>query len=126
MKYINREFNRFLIVGAINTLTGYILYVSLLAITSYTLSYTISYILGIFISYYLNSRFVFRTELKLTKAVQYPLVYLAQYVLGIILLRVFVELLGVSQILSPALIILITVPVTYLLNKLILKGRDGS
>jgi putative flippase GtrA len=115
-----------LIVGAINTLTGYILYVSLLAITSYTLSYTISYILGIFISYYLNSRFVFRTELKLTKAVQYPLVYLAQYVLGIILLRVFVELLGVSQILSPALIILITVPVTYLLNKLILKGRDGS
>jgi putative flippase GtrA len=124
MKYINREFNRFLIVGAINTLTGYVLYVALLAITSYTLSYTISYVLGIFISYYLNSRFVFRTELKLTKAIQYPLVYLAQYVLGIILLRVFVELLGVSEVLSPALIILITVPVTYLLNKLILKGRN--
>jgi putative flippase GtrA len=121
MKYINKDFTRFLLIGGINTLLGYILYVALLQIVSYTLAYSISYVLGIFISYYLNARFVFKTELKLSKAIQYPLVYLAQYTLGVALLRILVELLGVSTLIAPVLIVLVSIPVTYVLSRVILK-----
>src|SRR5437868_5451334 len=79
-------FCRFLISGGTNTILTYLIYVGLVLVLPYPVAYTITTILGIFSSYILNARFVFRRKLSLTVALQYPLVYVVQYVLGLCLL----------------------------------------
>jgi GtrA-like protein len=70
-----QQFVRFLLVGGLNTLMTYIIYMSLVFCVSYSTAYTITYVLGIFISCYLNSQFVFKKKLRLVVALQYPVVY---------------------------------------------------
>lgn len=123
MRFINREFTRFIFWGGVNTLLGYLLYAFLLLFLQYLVAYTITYASGIAISYYLNSRFVFRREVEARKAVQYPLVYLAQYLLGTGALYLLVQVLKVSTLVAPALVILLTIPVTYLMGRRIIRGR---
>lgn len=117
MRFINREFYRFIFWGGINTLAGYLIYVLLLRFLPYLVSYSIAFVLSIFISYFLNSRFVFKQELKLGKAVKYPLVYLAQYLLGTVSLYLLVQIFKVNKLLAPALVVLVTIPVTYFLSR---------
>ncbi|MGB9179750.1 MAG: GtrA family protein, partial [Pyrinomonadaceae bacterium] len=75
MRFINRDFYRFVFWGAINTLVGYALYLFLLLLLPYLIAYSVAYVFGVFFSYYLNSKFVFKQQLKLSKALKYPLVY---------------------------------------------------
>jgi putative flippase GtrA len=123
MRFINREFTRFIFWGGVNTLLGYLLYALLLLFLQYLVAYTITYLTGILISYYLNSRFVFRREVGLRKAVQYPLVYLVQYLLGTGALYLLVQVLKVNKLVAPAIVILLTIPVTFLLGRRIIGGR---
>jgi putative flippase GtrA len=48
------------------------IYLLLVLFIAYPVAYTLSYGSGVFISYYLNARFVFREKLRLSKAMQYP------------------------------------------------------
>jgi putative flippase GtrA len=123
MRFINREFTRFIFWGGVNTLLGYLLYALLLLFLQYLVAYTVTYLTGILISYYLNSRFVFRREVGLKKAVQYPLVYLAQYLLGTGALYLLVQVMKVNKLVAPAIVILLTIPVTFLLGRRIIRGR---
>lgn len=130
MKYMTRltgQFTRFVICGFINTLATYLIYLACLYIVRYSMAYTFSFVSGIFISYYLNSRFVFREELSWRKAIKYPLVYLVQYLLGITSLYLLVELARVSEVIAPIFVVLITVPVTFLLSRRVIAGdEDGK
>lgn len=122
MKFINLEFNLFIIVGAINTVLTYFIYLFFLSVLAYSVAYTLSYVIGIFLSYYLNSRFVFKTKLSLKKAFHYPIVYIVQYFFGLFLLYFFVSFLKISELLAPALIILLTIPVTYFFSRFIITN----
>lgn len=126
MKFIKGgwgEFAGFGLVGAANTVLTYGLYAVLLFLFSYKVSYSLAYVSGIFISYYLNSRLVFRESVSLSKFIQYPLVYLVQYGLGIIILYVAIDILGCSQWLAPLAVIAVSLPVTFGLSRYIIKGR---
>ena len=115
------EFARFVFFGALRTLVAYAIYLVLLWFLSYALAYTISYAAGIFISYWINARFVFGEQLRLSRALQYPLVYLFQYLLGLALLYLLVEIANLPESVSPLLIIVVTVPATFLLSRFLLK-----
>lgn len=123
MRFINREFYRFIFWGGINTLAGYLIYAFLLRFLPYLVSYSIAFIVSIFISYLLNSKLVFKQELKLSKAVRYPLVYLTQYLFGLVSLYLLVQILSVNELLAPALVVLLTIPVTYFLSRRIVTGN---
>lgn len=114
------RFIHFLLAGAVNAIVTYLLYLLLLCILSYPIAYTATYIPGIFLSYYLNARFVFKKDLSLSTALQYPIVYIFQYVSGMVLLYVFVELAHVTKVFAPVLIVFVTVPITYLLSRYII------
>jgi len=88
----------------------------------------LSYVAGVFISYYLNARFVFREKRRLSKALQFPIVYLAQYLIGLGLLYLLVEVAHVSKFFAPIMIVVITVPCTYFLSRYVIKGvsRKGG
>lgn len=126
MKYTKgayREYGGFLLVGACNTLLTYVLYVFFFIFLSYKLAYSLAYVCGIIISYYLNSRLVFREPISLAKFLQYPIVYVVQYGLGIFILYVCIDILGISAWLAPMVVIVISLPVTFVLSRLIIKGR---
>jgi putative flippase GtrA len=123
MRSTNREFYRFIFWGGVNTLSGYLIYAFLLLVLPYLLSYTVAFIISIFISYLLNSKFVFNQPLKLSKAVKYPAVYLAQYLIGTTSLYLLVQILRVNKLLAPVFVIVLTIPVTYLLSRRIVRGK---
>ena len=116
----DHEFARFLISGAVNTVTTYLIYVGLVLFLPYPVAYTITTAIGILLSYYLNARFVFRQPLRLSAALRYPAVYAIQYVLGLVLLYVLVEIGHLSKFIAPVFIVLATVPVTFVLSRLII------
>lgn len=117
-----REFAAFVFFGAVNTVLTYGIYLLLVLFLAYPTAYTISYTSGVFISYYLNARFVFREKLRLSKAMQYPIVYLAQYLIGLGSLYLLIEVAHVSKFFAPIVIVVITVPCTYLLSRYVIKG----
>lgn len=123
MKNLNKEFLKFIVSGALNTLATYIIYLLLLNFISYSISYTVSYISGIFLSYYLNSLFVFKEKLSLKKFLKYPIVYIVQYIINLFMVFLFVEKMGFSARFVPLVVILITLPITYLLSKIIIKEK---
>lgn len=126
MKFNKNEFFKFIFFGGINTALSYAIYVFFQLFLIYPVAYTLAYILGIFISYYLNSRFVFKRDVRLVKAFQYPLVYLVQYLLGVSLLSLLIEIFSLNKLIAPALVIMITIPVTFSLSRFIIKGRLGG
>jgi hypothetical protein len=95
-----REFILFLLAGGINTALTYGLYLLLLLVMSYPFAYTGSYVAGIFLSYYLNARFVFREPLSLAKALKYP-----------------------NKKIAPLVIVVVTVPATFVMSRYIIRGR---
>lgn len=121
MKSSSREFILFVISGSVNTIVTYLLYAVLLWLANYLVAYTLSYIAGILFAYYLNSRWVFRQKMELKKALQYPLVYLLQYLLGIVGLKVLVDWFGISPLIAPWLVIVLTIPPTFLLSRWIIR-----
>ena len=123
MKFINWEFSRFIVIGFVNSVLTYVIYLFFHLFMEYRIAYSVSYITGIFTSYYLNSRYVFMYKFNFIKALQYPVVYMVQYVIGVSSLYVFVEMFNISEIVAPILTVLITMPVTFYLSRTIIKGR---
>jgi putative flippase GtrA len=124
--FIRSEFFRFLVVGAINTAASYGIYVLVSLVAHYIVAYTVSTVTGIAISYVLNALYVYKTKLSLARAAAYPLVYGVQYGLGVGLLYLMVDQLGVSHYIAPLIIVVATIPVTFLLSRLIVKQRVPS
>jgi len=123
MKFINKEFIRFLVVGLINTISTYLIYLLLLFALSYDISYTLSYLAGIVISYYLNSYYVFKEKISIKKFLKYPIVYVVQYVINLLGLYILVEYLNIPKEVVPLIVIILSIPITYLLSKLIIRTK---
>ena len=116
-----REFARFVAFGTVNTFSSYLIYLLLLLLVSYPIAYTLSFACGIFLSYCLNAYFVFGEKLRLSRALQYPLVYLVQYLVGLALLYLLVEVAQISKLAAPFVVVVLTVPITYKLSRYIIK-----
>jgi putative flippase GtrA len=117
------EVFRFLIGGVLNTVVGYGVYLLLFRWLSYEVAYAIAYIVAIAVSYVFNAMFVFRQPLRARSALYYPLVYLAQFLLGLILLKALIGVAHVSAWLAPLLVSVLTIPITFLLSRIIVRAQ---
>jgi putative flippase GtrA len=115
-----RQVLGFVVVGGINTVGGYGIYLLLFLFLSYRLAYSIAYLIGIGVSYLLNTYFVFGQKPSASKAIQYPLVYVVQYIFGIIALTLLVEVMRVNPTYAPLAVIVLTIPITFTLTRFIL------
>ncbi|OQA34067.1 MAG: GtrA-like protein [Betaproteobacteria bacterium ADurb.Bin341] len=118
---IHTEFLRFLLVGGLQTALSYGIFLLLHLFLPYAIAYSIAYGCGIIISYFLNVLFVFREKVSLASFLRFPLVYLVQYLLGLALLWLFIDRLGLAPALAMLSVIAITVPVTFLASRFLLK-----
>ena len=123
---IRREALRFLIAGAVNTVVTYALYLVLLPLLNYTIAYTIAYVAGIALAYALNTRYVFQVQRNARGMALFPLVYVVQYLLGVVTLRLTVGEFGVPQEFALLASIAVTVPATFLLSRFVLKSRTAG
>ncbi|HEY6943234.1 GtrA family protein [Dokdonella sp.] len=114
---------RFLAGGASTTAVSYAVYLGLLARMPYVAAYSIAYAVGIAWSYFANTWFVFRERASIGRALAFPLVYLVQYLVGSLLLFVLVDGLHVPAAFGPLVVVVLTLPLTYLLSRrIIVRG----
>ncbi|WP_338554877.1 GtrA family protein [Paenibacillus sp. KS-LC4] len=101
------------------------MYLALLNIFNYSLAYSISYIAGIVISYVFNTIFVFKQPVSIKSFLKFPIVYIVQYLLNILLIYLFVEKFHISEKLALIISIFFTFPITYVLSKYVLIKKQG-
>lgn len=116
---------RFLLAGAFNTAITYLMYLGLLRVTSYQVSYTLAFVSGIAISYVLGRVFVFKMHQGYRSALILPLVYLIQYLTGTAVVWMWIDILHQHPMLAPAISIMITLPLTYFLSRFAFVGKSG-
>lgn len=116
------EFARFLVMGGANTLVAYAVYLVLLNWMRYEIAYTIGYAVGIGMAYLLSAGFVFRQPLRKRSALRFPLVYVAQFLVSLAMLRLGVEVIGLPQWLALGFAVIATIPVTFVLSRWIIKA----
>lgn len=111
------NFLRFLASGAVNTLASYAMYLVLLQVFTYRCSYAIAFSIGIVMAYLLNRYFVFRSPSGRLGPIFVTLIYLGQFAIGMGLVSAWVQWLNGPVALAPFFSVVLTLPVTFFLNR---------
>ena len=119
------QFVQFGMVGVSNTIVEYGIYAILVLLSvNYLLAYVIGYLVSILNAYYWNNRYVFKEQEEEHRVWWKVLAktFFAYAGIGLvlsnILLVICVRVLSVHELLAPILILFITTPVNFLVNKL--------
>ena len=113
------QFIKFGIVGVSNTIIALVVYYLILWLgVPYLIANTISWIVSVFNAFYWNNRYVFINNTPWSKAlVKTYISYGASFVVGSILLIIFVEVCNISDMIAPLLTLLLTIPMNFIMNK---------
>ncbi|HCX2223250.1 TPA: flippase GtxA [Staphylococcus aureus] len=120
------EILKFIIVGGINTLNYYVVYLLLLKLLhiEYMIIHITGFIVAFVISYYLNCYFVYRVKPTWRKFISFPITQIVNVSLQTVLLYVFVSWLNLPAEIAPFAGLIITIPITFVLSKWILKDSN--
>lgn len=120
------RWGRFLMGGAVNTAFTYAIYLVLNLVLEYQIAYFIAYALGVMFSYCFNALVVFKVKMTWKGFCAYPLVYVIQYALSATGLAVLVDVFGISKEIAPLMIIVMMIPLTYILSKLVIVRKERN
>ncbi|EVV48961.1 flippase GtxA [Staphylococcus aureus] len=120
------EILKFIIVGGINMLNYYVVYLLLLKLLhiEYMISHITGFLVAFVISYYLNCYFVYRVKPTWRKFISFPITQIVNVSLQTVLLYVFVSWLNLPAEIAPFAGLIITIPITFILSKWILKDSN--
>lgn len=120
------EILKFIIVGGINTLNYYVVYLLLLKLLhiEYMISHITGFLVAFVISYYLNCYFVYRVKPTWRKFISFPITQIVNVSLQTVLLYVFVSWLNLPAEIAPFAGLIITILITFILSKWILKDSN--
>ena len=120
------EILKFIIVGGIHTLNYYVVYLLLLKLLhiEYMISHITGFLVAFVISYYLNCYFVYRVKPTWRKFISFPITQIVNVSLQTVLLYVFVSWLNLPAEIAPFAGLIITIPITFVLSKWILKDSN--
>lgn len=118
---------RFLVAGGANTLITYAVYLAALWWLgwSYVSSYSLAYALGMALAYAFNRHFVFKAHRGWWSVLLMPAIYASQYLLGLLLVWLWVSQLGGWPELAPLVAIAGSLPLTFLLSRWVFSHHDG-
>lgn len=125
LNQLHLEIIKFVIVGGINTFNYYVVYLLLLKVLNvhYLVSHITGFIVALIISYYLNCYFVYKVQPTLRKFLQFPITQLVNVGMQTLLLFIFVRFFHINSVIAPFAGLIITIPVTFILSKYILRDR---
>lgn len=116
------EFAWFIVVRGVCAILTYGMYLLFLFWMRYEIAYVIAFMVGVAVAFVANAVFVFQAPMKKKAAIQFPLVYVLQFVVTFALLRIAVENVGIPKTFALAAAVLFTLPVTYFLSRLIFRS----
>ena len=128
------QFVKFGLVGVTNTFISYFVYLIFLFLLGekyYLVGSIVGFFVSVLNSFYLNDKYVFKKKdgENRSKAKALLKVFLSYastgLVLSNILLVTFVETLHISKTIGPLVVLLITIPINYILNK-VWAFKDGN
>ena len=113
------QFIKFGIVGLSNTAIGLGTYYLFLWLgCHYMLANILSWIISVFNAFYWNSRYVFQSSSSWLKALLRTYVsYGVSFLIGAGALYVLVEFAKVSDVIAPLLVLVLTIPLNFIMNK---------
>lgn len=114
------QFTKFGFVGASNTIISLGIYYALIYVNiNYIIANTVGYIISSIWGYILNKRWVFKesTEKTTKSLIKYYAVYISSFLINILCMYLWVQILKLSDIIAPILTICITIPYNFILNK---------
>jgi putative flippase GtrA len=122
-KYVEtfKSFIKFSLVGVLNVIVNLIVYYILVYFgMKYVYANMIGYFCGVLNSFFWNKKFVFKkSDNRAWKIlVKTGIVYTFTFILGTIIMVVFVEYLGITELIAPILLAIIITPINYVLNKI--------
>ena len=111
---------RFCVVGLMNTAVSYVTYaIFVLLQVHYIISSLIAFVVSTANAYFWNDRFVFKNSGGRWRGILKT--YCSYALTGIFLynalLYLLVDICGISELLSPLLVLVVTIPCNFLLNK---------
>ena len=98
--FINNEAARFVGIGAINLIFGYVFGIIFLISLPfhYAISVLLASILAVIFNYFSNSKFVFKSDYSSKKASLFFLNYVLIYCLNILLMSLTIEMLNFTKV----------------------------
>jgi putative flippase GtrA len=114
------QFVSFGVVGLTNLLVAYSIYALFVLIGLHPqIANAISFVASVINAYLLNNSWVFkrRSPKRKSSSAKFAIVYGGNYLLGVVLLYLYFDVLHLNKYLAPFLSLPITVPANYLLNK---------
>lgn len=108
-----------------NTIVTYLLYLLLLNFFSFRISYALAYFSGVLIAFAANRYFVFNTHRGIRSVLLFPLVCVVQFLLGLAIVQIWVDMLGYAEKLAPLVAVVLIIPVTYVLSKAVFGRQAG-
>ena len=117
---------RFLASGAANTLASYALYLLLLRFIPYQWAYSLAYAAGVALAYVLYRYYVFKASGGKLGPMLVVMIYCLQYCLGLGLVSIWGQWLGLPVVFAPVFAIALSMPVTYVLNRSVFRHREKN
>lgn len=121
------RFGKFVIVGVINTLNYYLVYLLLLNVVhfNYLTCHISAFLVSFVISFLLNCYFVYKVKPTWKKFIAFPLTQVVNMSVQTFLLYSFVEWFTLSKVLAPIPALIITIPITYFMTTYILTKEQS-
>lgn len=114
------RFGRFVLVGVLNTLVHYLVYVVAWLLVPYLVAHVLATTVAMSASYLLNCRYTFRVRPRLRTFLLYPASNITNLAISAAAMWLLVEIAGVHPLVATVLGGLLATPATYLVSRLIL------
>lgn len=123
LKLLNTEFTRFLVVGVINTVSYYSIYLLLHNLFSfpYLMAHITGFLISLNVSFFLNTYITYKVKPTLKKYLFFPLTQVVNMSVSTILIFIFVEYLNFNSNIAPFAAVIFTVPITFIISSKIMK-----
>ena len=123
---VARQILTFAVVGVVNTLTYYLLYLLFLTRLPYLAAHVLAFSLSMVGSFFLNARFTYRTRPTWRKFLLFPLTNATNFVLTTAGVYVIVDLLHVGSRLAPLLASAAAIPVTFVVSRWVMLPKADA
>ncbi|MDF9866678.1 putative flippase GtrA/uncharacterized membrane protein YfhO [Bacilli bacterium PM5-3] len=124
IKFLNRPFFRFVIVGAFNTVNYFIGYTILLNFIPYLIAHVLAFIYSAFVSYFLTAVYTFKTKPTFKTFIAFPLTFIPNLLMSSVGTAFIVELGLISKSIASLVVMIMIIPITFIINKFIFKKDD--
>lgn len=113
----------FCIVGSTAMAIHYGIYYMLLPFLPVNVSFSLGYLISFLYNFTMTSYFTFKVKPSVSRFLRFAASHGINYLLQILLLNFFVHVTGLNEKMAPVPVYAISVPVNYMLVRLVMKRR---